>query len=204
MTTNSDRFKYADPQDPWAIIPTPWGEMEAWRASAMATGTMGALQNVFEIVRADSAAQAARADATEARNALIEHVCDKIADFEKRFEALEARFAAAEDARRADAARQAKLDEEPLTLPPDISEYQSRTPAAVIGDDDDDTHHPTGELHSLDPKEEPEDPELEDPELELEDSDNIGDLPPELVEEPDPVPEPKGSVLPQPTALFGS
>jgi hypothetical protein len=31
--------------------------------------------------------------------------------------------------------------------------------------------------------------------------DNVGDLPEELAEPPDPVPEPKGSVYPQPTAI---
>src|SRR5262249_28282318 len=82
---------------PFDIIDSPWGHIERWRASTLSTGSMGALQNVYDMVRDDATAQAARADEAEARNALIEHLCEKVGDFEKRFDALEARLAAAED-----------------------------------------------------------------------------------------------------------
>jgi len=36
--------------------------------------------------------------------------------------------------------------------PPDLSEKQTLAPPSAVGDE---THHPGGELHSLDPKEEP-------------------------------------------------
>jgi hypothetical protein len=184
---------------PFDIITTPFGVMERWRASTMATGTMGMLKNVYDIVRADAAAQAARADATEARNALIEHLCEKVADFERRFDVHEARLAAAEDARRADQEREAAFNEEPITLPPDLSEYQARTPPSSIADGDEDTHQPSGDLHTLAPKEEP---ELEEHDRgELEEDDNVGDLPKELAEPPTPVPVPKGSVQPQPISV---
>src|SRR5262249_19702808 len=179
--------------NPFDRVTTPLGEMERWRAEAMLIGTTGGMQSVYDAIRTDATAQAARADATEARNALIEHLCDKVVDFEKRFDAREARLAAAEDKRRADEARKAAFDEEPLlTLPPDISEYQARTPPKQIGDE---TPAPSGELHALPPSEEPEPP------LEVEDADNVGDLPKELAEPPDPVPEPEGSVVAQPVAI---
>jgi hypothetical protein len=174
--------------DPFETVSTPLGTMERWRAEAMLIGATSGALHVFESIRADAAAQAARADEAEARTALIRYVCDKIADFEKRFDALEARLAEAEDRRRADEARKAKFDEEPLTLPPDLSEYQASTPPAEIGDT---TPAPGGELHTVAPKEEPS----------LEDSDNVGDLPKELEEPPNPVPEPRGSMVQQPVAI---
>jgi hypothetical protein len=202
--------------NPFALIDTPWGKMEAWRASTMATGTMGALSSVYDIVRTDAAAQAARADEAEARNALIQHVCDKIAEFEKRFDALAARLAAAEDKRRADEAAAREFEEEPLTLPPDIREL---SPPKAIGDD---TPAPSGELHAIAAKEEPSS-ELPEPALEIggddmggvpmsyrnvpmsyvrgASKDQAGDLPEELEDPPEPVPEPRGSVYPQPVAI---
>src|SRR5262249_59652131 len=77
--------------NPFELIDTPWGQMEAWRASTMATGTMGALAQVYDVVKNDAAKLRARADEATARTALIQHVCDKIAEFAKRFDALEAR-----------------------------------------------------------------------------------------------------------------
>jgi hypothetical protein len=174
--------------NPFETVSTPLGTMERWRAEAMLIGTTSGAQHVFDAIRADAAAQAARADEAEARATLIRHVSDKIADFEKRFDALEARLAEAEHKRRADEARKAKFDEEPLVLPPDISEYQASAPPSEIGDD---TPPPGGELHAIAAKEEPS----------LEDADNMGDLPKELEDPPDPVPEPRGAVYPQPVAI---
>src|SRR6516165_9117523 len=147
--------------NPFVIIDTPWGEMEAWRASTMATGTMGALSSVYDLVRADSAALAARADEVEARNALIEHLCTKVADFERRFADHEARLATAEDRRRADQEREAGFAAEPIELPPDISDHQALSPPTKIEDDTEPTHGhtPGGELHEVAAKsEEPEPP----------------------------------------------
>jgi hypothetical protein len=152
------------------------------------------------MVRNDAADQAARADEAQAREALVAHLCDQIAAMQERInrlaDALEARQRADAKAAR----HQRRFDEEPIELPPDIAEYQSRTPPEKIGDE---AHQPGGELHSVAPKDEPPS-ELPEPPLEAEDSDNLGDLPEELRELPDPAPEPKGSVLPPPTALFGS
>jgi len=173
---------------PFDIIDTPWGHIERWRASTLATGSMGALSSVYDIVRADAAASQARADAEQAREALTEHLCNQVTELSRRFDDLEARLTAAEDKRRADEAAQRRLDEEEIELPPDFDRPQDLPPAKI----EDEAAMPGGELHSIVPKEEPP----------LDDSE--GDLPPELVEEPEPVPEPKGSVLPPPTALFGN
>jgi hypothetical protein len=41
MTTQS-QFLYQNTENPNEIIKSPWGDIPAWKASAMATGTMGA------------------------------------------------------------------------------------------------------------------------------------------------------------------
>ena len=142
---------------PFDIIDTPLGTMERWRASTLATGTMGMFQNVYDAIRSDSAALAARADESEARNALIEHLCAKVGEFEQRFNDHEARLAAAEENRRADQAREAEFNEEPLALPPE--------PADPTAQDNTNTHEPSGDLHTLAAKEEPPEPLAEDEEL---------------------------------------
>jgi hypothetical protein len=169
---------------PFDIIDSPWGHIERWRASTLSTGTMGTLQDVYDAVRADSAAAKARADEAEARDALVRNLCSKVADFEHRFADLEDRLAAAEDARRADEQAAREFEEEPLTEPPDIHEFQTRNPPSEIGDEE--THHPSGDLHTVDPKEE---------------DDNVGDLPPGLEEPPDTIPVPSGAVQPQPISI---
>ena len=35
--------------NPFELIDTPWGHIEAWRASTLATGTMGALSSVYDV-----------------------------------------------------------------------------------------------------------------------------------------------------------
>jgi hypothetical protein len=184
-------------KSPFDIIDTTLGKMERWRAEALIVGTTSGVQSVYDAIRADAAASQARADATEARNALIEHLCEKVDDFQRRFDDLEARLAEAEDKRRADEQTQRKLDEEEIELPPDLDRPQD-LPPSKIGDE---AALPGGELHEIEAKEEP---ELEDPDLELEDSDNVGDLPKELAPPAEPEPEPKGKYLPPPTALFGN
>jgi hypothetical protein len=94
--------------------------------------------------------------------------------------------------------QQREFEAEPLTLPPDIHEYQTRTPPAKIGDE---THQPGGELHAVSSKEEPPS-ELPEPPLDGEAGDDeLGDLPEELRDLPDPVPEPRGTVVPQPVSV---
>jgi len=173
------------------IVATPWGPMDRLDASYRVLQDMITIHE--SIVARNDAAESKLAEAI-ARMDDARKLRDGVMDLLHRLDA----HIALQEQRKADEARKATFDEEPLTLPPDISEYQTRTPPSEIGDA---THQPGGELHSVGPKQEP---SSELPEPPLEDADNIGDLPPELVEEPEPVPEPKGSVLAPPTALFGN
>ena len=191
--------------NPYELVDSPFakGKMEAWRAQGMAMGVGGALAAVhklYQLVRNDAADAAMRADEAKAREALVQHLCDQVAAMQERINRL---ADALEERQRSDeekARHQRRFDEEPITLPPDIHEYQTRTPPAEIGDE---THQPGGELHAVGPSSgrdrgaSAKDP---DPDLEVE-GDNIGDLPEELRDLPDPTPEPRGSVYPQPVSI---
>jgi hypothetical protein len=188
------------------LVDSPWGSLPAWKVQGLAMGAAGALEalhHVYQAVRTDSADAASRADAEQARSALLKDVCEKLDTLTARFDALTARLAEAEDKRRADEARARRFDEEPVVLPPDLATRQASSPPSKIEDDTDETHHPSGDLHSVAPKEEPsEDEPSELPEPPLEDSDNVGDLPEELqLGEPSGPPESKGHIYQQPTAI---
>src|SRR5215471_13055162 len=205
-------------QDPWQIIDTPWGEMEAWRASTMATGTMGALAQVAAIVRSDAAALEEKTAALDAKKSAVLGTVNRLLKFMSRVDALTSRVEALEAKRRADEEQRREFEEEP-ELPPDFDRPQDLPPTPIR---EDETHQPAGELHDIAAKEE-EPSELPAPPLETEadkvplsygnvptsyvrggPKDQAGDLPKELEDPPDPVPEPKGKVYPPPTALFGS
>ena len=180
---------------PYDLVDTPFAteKIEAWRAQSIATGASGALaafHRLYEMVRNDAADASARADEAQAREALVKHLCDQVAAMQERINRLADALEERQRSDEAAAQHQRRFDEEPITLPPDLSEYQTRTPPSEIGDD---THQPGGELHAIAAKEEPSGGDPLD--------DNVGDLPKELEEPPDPVPEPRGSVYPQPTAI---
>jgi hypothetical protein len=207
-------------RNPFEMIDSPWGRIECWRASTLATGTMGALAQVYEMVRNDAAELQEKTVAFDAKKASVLRTVNKLLNFMSRVDALTSRVEALEAKRKADEATQREFEEEPLTLPPDISEYQASAPPAEIGDE---THEPGGELHSIAAKEEEPPSELPEPPLETEidaggvplsygnvplsyvrggPKDQAGDLPEELEQGlPDPPPEPRGSVYPQPTAI---
>ena len=146
--------------NPFEILATPLGAMERWRAETMLIGTTGGIQSVYSAIRDDAATQAARADESEARNALIEHLCTKVDEFERRFADHEARLAAAEEKRRADEQAAREFEEEPIALPP------SEEPGDPIAQDNINAHEPSGDLHTLGAKEEePPEPLAEDEEL---------------------------------------
>src|SRR5262249_191169 len=128
------------------------GQMEAWRASTMATGTMGALAQVYKMVRNDAAELEKKTAALDAKKSAVLSTVNRLLRFMSRVDALTSRVEALEAKHKADEATQRRLDEEPIELPPDIAEYQTRTPPSEIGDE---THQPGGELHSIAPKEEP-------------------------------------------------
>jgi hypothetical protein len=139
-----------------------------------------------------------------ADNALIQHLCAKVDAFESKLDDLVAQVAAEREARRADdEAKEREAAEDPLEDPPDIAEFQARNPPSDIVDVDAETHHPGGELHSVSPKEEPEDPDLE-----VEGDDDQGDLPEELSKGVAPAPStypsfelPKPPVVSQPVSI---
>jgi len=120
-------------QDPWQIIDTPWGEMEAWRASTLATGTMGALAQVAAIVRNDAAELEKKTVAFDAKKASVLRTVNKLLNFMSRVDALTSRVEALEAQRKAEMAAQRKLDEEAIELPPDLDRPQD-LPPAKIGD----------------------------------------------------------------------
>jgi hypothetical protein len=125
---------------PHELVDSPFSneKMEAWRAQSIATGVGGALaamHRLYELVRNDAAADAARADASQAREALVAHLCDQVAAMQERINRL---ADAVEERQRADdeaARHQRRFDEEPITLPPDIAEKQVLSPPARIEDD---------------------------------------------------------------------
>jgi hypothetical protein len=156
--------------NPFELIETPLGKMEKWRAETLLIGSTSGIQDVYRTIRDDAATQAARADEAEARNALIEHLCTKVVEFEQRFNDHEARLAAAEEQHRADQEREAEFNEEPIELPPDelppdIAAHQELTPPTKIGDGAHDTHIPGGEMHTVAAKNEPPEPTTNDEEL---------------------------------------
>jgi len=205
---------------PFDIVDSPWGHIERWRASTLATGTMGALAQVAAIVRNDAAELEKKAVALDAKRTAVLNTVNRLLRFMSRVDKLTSRVEALEAKRKADEAQQHELDQEPIKLPPDLERPQD-LPPAKIGDA---TPSPGGELHSVAPKEEP---ELDLPELpEVEGAgndiggvplsygnvplsyvrggpkDQAGDLPEELEQGlQEPPPESKGSVYPQPTAI---
>ena len=192
---------------PYDLVDSPFAteKIEAWRAQSLALGASGALaafHRLYEMVRNDAADQAARADEAKAREALVAHLCDQVAAMQDRINKLAVELEARQRADAEKERHQRRFDAEEITLPPDIAEYQSRTPPENIGDE---THQPGGELHSVAPKDEPPS-ELPEPPLEVE-SDQ-GTLPNELLEGVPPPPStypdpelPKPPVVSQPVSV---
>jgi ubiquinone biosynthesis protein UbiJ len=92
--------------DPFELIDSPWGHIEAWRASTLSTGTMGALHQVYDIVRNDAAAAVARVEETENRKELVQKLCDMVAALQDRINTL---ADALETRQRADAEQAARV-----------------------------------------------------------------------------------------------
>jgi len=211
-------------QDPFALVDSPWGVIEQWRANTIAIGTMGALAQVAAIVRNDAAALEQKAAALDAKKSAVLNTVNRLLKFMSRVDALTARVEAIEAKRKADEAEQREFEEEPLTLPPDFDPPQD-LPPSEIGDE---TNHPSGELHAVTAKSEqaselpepPQEPEttsdaggvpLAYPPVPLSyvkggPKDQAGDLPEELEQPVEPPPEQttKGRVVPQPIGLFGN
>jgi hypothetical protein len=211
---------------PFDIVDSPWGHIERWRASTLATGTMGALAQVAAIVKNDAAELEQKAAALDAKKSAVLNTVNKLLKFMSKVDALASRVEALEAKRKADEATQREFEEEPLTLPPDLDRPQD-LPPSEIGDE---TLAPTGDLHAIASKEEEHLSELPEPPLEPATSDagkvplsygnvpmsyvkgapkdatappkdQAGDLPEELEQPVEPPPEPRGSVYPQPVSI---
>jgi hypothetical protein len=113
--------------------------MEAWRASAMATGTMGALAQVYKIVRNDAAELQEKTVAFDAKKASVLRTVNKLLNFMSRVDALTSRIEALEAKHRADEERQREF-EEPIQEPPGTSDdptawQASRTLVDLVRDE---------------------------------------------------------------------
>ena len=203
---------------------SPFGTVSGLKASVLQAGrsiSSNPESTSAGSARNDAAELQEKTVAFDAKKASALRTVNKLLSFMSRVNALTSRVEALEAQRKADEATQRKLDEEPIELPPDIAEYQTRTPPSEIGDE---THQPGGELHSIASKEEPssELPEPPQPETTSDaggvplsygnvptsyvrgrgPKDQAGDIPKELEQGlPEPPPEPRGSVYPQPVSI---
>jgi len=204
---------------PFELVDTSLGKMERWRAEAMLIGTTGGIQSVYDSIRADATTQEARANADKAQHALLRRFFTTVGKFLDATDHMVSRVEAAEEERRTDEEQQREFEAEPLELPPDLDRPQDLPPSKI----EDEEFAPSGELHSIAPKEEEHLSELPEPPLEIESDagkvplsygnvplsyikgapkDQAGDLPEELEQSlPEPPPEPRGSVYPQPVSI---
>jgi len=106
--------------NPFELIDSPFaeGKMERWRANAMATGTMGYLAQVYEMVRNDAAALEQKAAALDAKKSAVLGTVNRLLKFMSRVDALTSRVEALEAKHKADEAEQREFDEEPLIPSP--------------------------------------------------------------------------------------
>jgi hypothetical protein len=171
---------YENPNDPWTLVKSEFGEMEKWRADALTTGSMGAYSAYmrdtitrFDKFRNDSISfvdslinkerdLSAREDALAARERVVADLMGRAASLLDRV-----------NARIGDAEKFA----EPISLPPGEQRAED-APAPSPG----------GELHAV--------PPTEEPDLEADQ-----ELPPELERLEPESPPPSGTAFPQPTAI---
>jgi hypothetical protein len=176
-------MKYGDPVNPYEMIETPIGRMEAWRAAAIMTGATSAINSVMN----DSAARfdQVRADTV----GFIEELKGREANIRTREDAVSQRERAVLDlvggaSMLLDRLERYRSDQERFAEEPPL-------PPGEEPPTSDEEMQPTGHLHEV---EAPQDPDLEGTEDE--------ELPPELAKlEPEDPPPPRGSVFPQPTAI---
>jgi hypothetical protein len=99
MSPAMSSLLYENPENPWEMIDTPWGRMPSWKASTMATGTMGAFGDYLKVARADAAmthetlstredAVAQREQAVAAREAFVRDAIGKVRTLVHRCDAI--------------------------------------------------------------------------------------------------------------------
>ena len=217
MPAMSSREKYyddlvdrvRDKRDPFEVIDTPIGKMEAWRADTLYTGGISGLDAClqdtlarFDQVRADTANFVTTLQEREQQVSARE---DAVARRERAVLDLVGGASALLDRLERHRADQERFAEEPATPPGDITSgdpsgsHDNTDPAP--GEEpprETDDIVPQAALPADHPEEEFLDPEdLEDPEATEDEW-----LPPALAElEPEKPPEPSGTVFPSPTAV---
>jgi hypothetical protein len=165
-------------EDPMEVIDSKWGRMERWRAAALSTGEVGALASPCKQVRNDAVAAIdnieAREKAIEAREAActereLAHAVSvsNFVDFVGRAAFLFDRI----EKQRADAV--AGEQEDPLATPPGEPNELSKTPAPPL-ELEDDTHIPSGDLHTIAASEPQHEEQLPEP---PETTDDMGGVP---------------------------
>ena len=76
--------------NPFELIDSPFaeGKMERWRANAMATGTMGYLAQIYEMVRNDAAELEQKTAALDAKKSAVLSTVNRLLRFMSRVDAL--------------------------------------------------------------------------------------------------------------------
>jgi hypothetical protein len=172
---------FENPDDPWATVTdTPWGDIPAWKASTMATGTMGAYETYVahardELQRYKNDAVSILHDAEE-KIATLKTLQDGVMRMLHRMDQQVTRL---EEQRRHDEEmeQERRKFEEPISAPPGMGDS---TPGEPSDPEDDAAAGPApgGELHSV--------PAKEDPLLEEMLAEDQGSLPEHLVKEAPP------------------
>jgi len=216
--------------DPFTLIPTPLGEMEKWRAEALLIGSTSRIQDVYRTIRDDATALEARANADKAQHALLRRFFTTVGKFLDATDHMVSRVEAADEERRADEEQQREFEEEPLILPPDLDRLQDLPPSKIEDETHQPSGElhviaAKSEQEQEQEQEQERASELPEPPQEPETTsdagkvplsygnvpmsyvkgapkDQAGDLPKELEQGlPEPPPEPKGGVYPQPISI---
>jgi hypothetical protein len=141
-------FLYENPENPCEEIDTPWGKIPRWKASTLATGSMGAFNEYMKTIRADAADASARIALADAR-------ADEL---ERREGQLSAREALIKDA----VTKVTQLLSRADSMLTELEERSKQQAADEEEEQELETNLPGGELHDLPPKQ-AQDPDEPDP-----------------------------------------
>jgi hypothetical protein len=179
-----NNLKYGDPANPHEILDTPFGQMEAWRASTLATGSMGAFDTYMKSFREEAARLRADAVTTikdlEGRKKELDERALQLNDHANKLIDFAGKLATYHEHLKKRDEEQTKFAEEPAQPPGNEPTRGSDEYVA-----------PAGDLHVVEPKHEP---ELETdqalPKELLETGNYPMDNPEELDEPPEPPSQP--------------
>jgi hypothetical protein len=153
-----NRIKYADPVDPWATVSTPWGELPAWKADALANGALSRLYETtkrvraeFAAIRNDAAVLQEQTSELVAERRAINNATRRIVDFvENHIPRVDALLKRVEAHERRQCADQLRADQERhlAELLGDPVAPGTKEPEPALASEDDTHLLPGGELHS--------------------------------------------------------